>query len=317
MVEPRRSFLKWAGSKYNALADLERAFAPYSGLPGGQRPSRLVEPFAGSATVSLNFLFDEHLLADGNPDIVNLYRRLCRAGHGFIGDCEAEFRGDGANTADGFYARRAEFNALRETIRPILDGDEEAEARSATDLTRRAVLFVYLNRHCFNGLCRYNSKGEFNVPFGKYRAPLFPRAAMIDFVGFAATRRVTFVCADFRAILNPDPLLGKVWLRPGDLVYADPPYAPLEDAATFTSYIEGGFGPAEQEALAGAARLWSSCGVPVLISNHDTRATRSWYAGARIHSFDVARTISSDGTGRKPVRELIADFQPSLRSNAA
>ena len=319
MDNTKRSFLKWAGSKYNALSSLESVFSPYlSGTKGRTAIKRLVEPFAGSATVSLNFQVGEHLIADGNADIINLYRRLAEDRVLFIDACEMEFSSAGANTADGFYQRRAAFNSIKSSLLSITAPQNGAgEQENLDDLRRRARLFVYLNRHCFNGLCRYNSRGEFNVPFGKYKSPMFPRAAMMDFLTFVESRNVTFVCADFQTILNTDPSRGPVFLKDGDLVYADPPYAPLEAAATFTSYIEGGFGTAEQLALAEAANHWADHDIPVLISNHDTNATRDWYKGSIIHSFDVSRTISSVGAGRKPVRELIAEFTSPIPEDAS
>ncbi len=88
--------------------------------------------------------------------------------------------------------------------------------------------FVYLNRHCFNGLCRYNSKGQFNVPFGRYTKPTFPNVEMLNF--HEKSKRAVFEIADFKVIMEKADI--------GSVVYCDPPYAPLTTMANFCSYTE-------------------------------------------------------------------------------
>lgn len=262
-----RPFLKWAGGKYRVLNEI------LPRLPAGRR---LIEPFAGSAAVSLNAAFPAALVSDSNTDLINLYRSIQRDSSRFIDEASALF-GAAHNNREAFEKFRAEFN-------------------ESADPFRRAAIFVYLNRHGFNGLCRYNSKGRFNVPFGKYDNPGFPK---VEIEAFAqAAGHIEFVHQDFLAIMSE--------AEAGDVVYCDPPYVPLSVTSNFTSYSAGSFGFAEQKALAEAARECAERGIPVVISNHDTPESRALYHGAEIHSFSVQRFISSKAATRGNAPELLA-----------
>jgi DNA adenine methylase len=268
-----RPFLKWAGGKMRVVERIKAV------LPQGER---LVEPFVGSGALFLNVEFPGYLLADANRDLINCYRQLQRGGPSFIDAC-AEYFIPTNNQPDAYYALRQRFNA-------------------ATDLEERAALFVYLNRHGYNGLCRYNSAGGFNVPFGRYARPYFPRNEMLHF--WRRASRCEFVVADFITTLSA--------VVPGDVVYCDPPYAPLSTTANFTSYSEDGFALVRQCRLAEEAQRAAQRGVPVIISNHDIPFTREVYADAdQILHFDVQRHISSDAANRTKTAELLAIYRPN------
>src|SRR5262245_57226929 len=130
---PIKPFLKWAGSKTKLVS----AIKPL--LPSGDR---LVEPFVGAGAVFLNTNYPSSLLCDSNADLVSLYQVLRQHGAKFVKECERLFI-SANNREDRFYKLRDEFNA-------------------GGDSRRHAALFVYLNRHCYNGLCRYNQDGGFN-----------------------------------------------------------------------------------------------------------------------------------------------------------
>jgi DNA adenine methylase len=219
-------------------------------------------------------------VADSNPDLINLYRRLVAEGEDFIRYCRRLFT-PAHNNAERYYALRDQFNRLR-------------------DGRRRQALFLYLNRHCYNGLCRYNSRGELNMPFGRFKRPYFPDQEMRAFA--AAGQRAEFIVAGFRDTMK--------LARRGDVVYCDPPYVPLSRTAHFTDYHVGGFDWNDQILLAETAQALAGRGVQVVISNHDIAAIRDLYAdaGARISHFKVQRNISRDSTNRKPVGELLAVF---------
>ena len=246
-------------------------------MNGGRR---LIEPFTGSAAVFLNTEFEEYILADTNPDLIQLYQHLIDEGDDFIRYCRRFFSGEN-NEEERYYLLREEFNRT-------------ANAR------RKAALFLYLNRHCYNGLCRYNSKGKFNTPFGRYTRPYFPKKEMEHFL--AAAGKARFINAGFHNSMR--------LARAGDTVYCDPPYAPLSDTAYFTDYHSSGFGWEDQLQLAHTARELAERGVQVVISNHDTRPIRALYrdAGAKIRAFEASRTISCDVSSRKKVGELLAIF---------
>ncbi|MGB9792818.1 MAG: Dam family site-specific DNA-(adenine-N6)-methyltransferase [Thermacetogeniaceae bacterium] len=267
-----RPFLKWAGGKYRIIERIKEK------LPPGKR---LIEPFVGSGAVFLNTDYPAYLLCDSNRDLISLYRRLQREGPAFIEYCKGLFTPEN-NTPERYYELREEFNRT----------DDER---------RKAALFVYLNRHCYNGLCRYSLRGEFNTPFGRYRRPYFPEREMLCF--WEKSRKAVFLCCDFRESL--------ALAEPGDVVYCDPPYVPLSDTANFTSYSEGGFSLDDQRDLAREAERLSRLGIPVLLSNHDTEFTRSIYASAQITSFGVQRCISCDGRNRGRAAELLALFADS------
>jgi DNA adenine methylase len=244
-------------------------------LPDG---ARLIEPFAGSAAVSLNAGFASAVVADFNADLINLYRSIQSDTARFLAEAGALF--------DGNHNNRTSFDALR------------AEFNESDDAFRRSVIFVYLNRHGFNGLCRYNAKGKFNVPFGRYINPGFPKLE-IEAFGVAA-QTIEFVHTGFVATMSA--------AQAGDVIYCDPPYVPLSVTSNFTSYAPGAFGFAQQKALAEKARECARHGIPVVISNHDTAESRALYQGAEIHAFEVRRFISSKASTRGNAPELLAIF---------
>lgn len=265
----QRPFLKWAGNKFRVLDHI---------LPRLPKGRRLIEPFAGSGALFLNTDYDHYLLTDNNADLITLYTLLKTEQGAFIDYCRALFT-PRHNQARCYYALREEFNTL----------DTGA---------RRAALFIYLNRHGYNGLCRYNASSGFNVPFGRYQRPRFPDTEMHAFARKA--RQAQFRQRDFAQVL--------AHTRTGDVVYCDPPYVPLSTSANFTSYSAGGFDLTQQQRLAEVAQRAARRGVSVLISNHDTDFTRQTYRHARCYHFTVRRSISCNGARRGPARELLAVF---------
>ena len=139
-----RPFLKWPGSKYRIVDAIKAR------LPEG---NRLVEPFVGSGAVFLNTDYNRYLLNDNNPDLINLYRILKKEGEPFIQFCRTFFTPEN-NSATKYYEFRHLFN-------------------TTDDRRLKSALLVYLNRHGFNGLIRYNLQHEFNVPFGEYKSLTF------------------------------------------------------------------------------------------------------------------------------------------------
>ena len=267
-----KPFLKWAGGKFRLLDTILRELPP--GI-------RFVEPFAGSCAVYLNAAASAALVCDVNADLIGLYQHIQREGEEFIRYCQGFFT-PGGNTREEYLKRRQEFNA---------SGDARA----------RGALLLYLNRHAFNGLVRYNSRGEFNVPFGRYASPYFPLKELREF--YRRTREVDteFACRDFRAVF--------AGLKPGDVVYCDPPYVPLSETASFTAYAGSGFNAGDQLDLARLAAAARDKGIPVLLSNHNTEVTRDLYAAAEVLRFSVQRFISCNGADRTAAPELLAIYR--------
>lgn len=207
----KRPFLKWAGGKFSLLGELDKH------IPAGPR---LIEPFVGGGSVFLNS--DKHaqfLLGDVNADLINLYRMLAAVPDDVIAAARHMF--ELLNSADDFDAIKAEFNG------------------QCLDAVERAAALLYLNRHCFNGLIRYNQRHEFNVGYGKYKSPYFPESEISAFASMA--HNCVFLNADFNRTLA---LAGA-----GDVVYCDPPYEPLPGTDGFTGYSAGGFKWEHQVAL--------------------------------------------------------------------
>lgn len=267
---PSRAFLKWAGGKFKLLHRLE----PH--LQG----HKLIEPFVGGGAVFLNQRFGHYWLADVNPDLIELFKTVQQEGETFIGYAQSFF-----TTQNN---EKASYLKLRDEFNQGVTG------------RRRAAIFLYLNRHGFNGLCRYNRSGGFNVPFGSYRAPYFPDKEMLQF--HLRSQQAEFACESFEVSMNR--------AKHGDLVYCDPPYVPLSPSSKFTDYAQNGFGSHQQEELALRAEQLASRGVKVVISNHDTPLTRELYHGAEIESFPVQRYISSNGSNRGLAKELLAIYHP-------
>lgn len=262
-------FLKWAGSKYRVLSHIKKL------LPAG---SCLIEPFVGSGAVFLNTDYPKYLLADANADLIAVFQLLQKEGPQFIKECMKKFTPEN-NCEEVYYKFRNEFNACK-----------ESELRSR--------LFVYLNRHGYNGLCRYNASGGFNVPFGRYEKPNMD-AGRVDFF-YEHAKKAKFSCSGFIETMQK--------AKAGDVVYCDPPYVPLSSTSYFTAYHNLGFGKEEQIKLAEEAKRLAKINIPVLISNHDTPFTREIYAGAEIVSFEIQRLISRDATNRNKVHEILALF---------
>ncbi len=161
------TILKWAGNKTAIMPELIKH------LPAGQR---LVEPFAGSCAVMMATDYPHYLVADINPDLINLYKKIALDCEAFISRAKNIFAI--ANREVAYYNIRHEFNHSSEI----------------TDFMK-AVYFLYLNRHGYRGLCRYNLSGHFNVPYGNYKNPYFPENEIRAFAKKA--QRATFICASY------------------------------------------------------------------------------------------------------------------------
>jgi len=269
-----KPFLKWAGNKFRVLPHL----IPHIGYP-----KRYCEPFGGSLAVALNIQAEQYILNDVNKDLVAIYQNLLNpTDSSFIQYCEELFSPEN-NTKEAYLKLREYFN-------------------QATNTQERARLFIYLNRHCFNGLSRYNKKGQFNVPFGKYDKPSCPSEEMMNFRVHFLQRKHSFTSLSFE-----DSALYH-GLESGDIVYFDPPYVPASDTANFTSYATDGFTHDQQVQLAQLAESLASNGIKVIVSNHNTPVTQELYKNATIYPIQVTRTIAAKGGSRKKAEELIAVY---------
>ncbi|AXC67275.1 DNA adenine methylase [Salmonella enterica subsp. enterica serovar Veneziana] len=257
------TILKWAGNKTAIMPELIKH------LPAGPR---LVEPFAGSCAVMMATDYPHYLVADINPDLINLYKHIAFDCDKFISNAKGFFAS--TNSAESYYNIRQDFNHSAET----------------TDFWK-AVFFLYLNRHGYRGLCRYNLSGHFNVPYGNYKNPYFPESEIRAFAEKA--QRATFICASYDETL--------ALLLAGDVVYCDPPYD-----GTFSGYHTAGFTEDDQYHLASILERRSSEGHPVIVSNSDTSLTRSIYRNFTRHRITAKRSMGVAAGDGKSAAEIIA-----------
>jgi DNA adenine methylase len=254
--------LKWAGGKRWLVPEFAKLFSPH-------RYRRLVEPFCGAAAITLGVAPTRALLNDINPHLINFHRQLQR---GLTIEMPME------NEQSAYYQNRHRFNRLTRESRFDRDGKELAE------------LFYYLNRTGFNGLCRFNQDGGFNVPFGKYEHIEYRR----DFSPYReAYSNVVFTAGHFEGVAP----------EPDDFVYADPPYDGPDEA--FTGYAGIPFDWQDQVKL---AHWLAQHPGPVVASNAGTDRIRKLYleCGFAISERQVARAINSKGDKRGAVTEMLA-----------
>lgn len=275
----KKPFLKWAGGKFRLLAVLQ------AHLP---KRAYLIEPFVGAGALFLNTAYPKTILNDINSDLINLYHQLQNNGKKFISESKTLFVHKN-NLPSAYYRIREAFNK--------------------TDCPwQRAIYFLYLNRHGYNGLCRYNLQGGYNVPFGDYQRPYFPQNELEFFC--QRGKNISFRCQSYEALLTS--FLNSKKLKEC-VFYCDPPYAPLSKTANFTGYAANRFTLDDQYNLAMLAKKLAKKGAAVLISNHDTTFTRQIYQGAKIVRLEVRRTISCQTSKREKVPEILAYFDSNSR----
>lgn len=278
------SFLKWAGGKRRQVPRLRELYEPH-------RDRRLVELFCGAANVALGLQPEAALLNDVNPHLINCLRWVQRA------DGFSKSLIDWKNQESHYYKLRDRFNLL---VR-VDPACEEA-----------AQIFYYLNKMGHGGICRFNAAGEFNIPWGKYEHGLGnpPESGRLT-PWKQAMRGFKFICRDFR----------EVDLKPGDFVYADPPYdSPVDDSFVqgnllgdadweeegkgFTSYSMDKFRAQDQLDL---ARLLAKHPGPTIIQNMATPRIVRLYEGLGFElEYVMASRASACNGDRAPVEEVIA-----------
>ena len=248
--------LKWAGGKRWLVPQLASLWRPHASR-------RLVEPFCGALALTLSLVPERALLNDSNPHLVHFLSWLKR---GLKTTLWMEY------DKELYYVHRKRFN--------------EMVANGQVDTAEAAVLFYYLNRTCFNGLCRFNRRGEFNVPFGRYKTVSYLR----DFAHYRTVfANWDFMSADFESVP----------LQPEDFIYADPPFD-----VEFTQYAKEGF--AWEDQVRAAEWLARHKG-PVVLSNQATERIVELYQklGFKLRFLDAPRRINCTGD-RTPAREVLA-----------
>lgn len=281
-----RSLVKWPGGKGRVMPDL---------LPILPKADCLVEPFVGGASVFLNTEYRRYILGDINPDLINLYRQITRWPDAVIDAARPLFKVYGDK--DGYKWIREDFNAR---AHDLLSSRNVFENGPDTGKILRAAQFLYLNRHGYNGVVRYNQQGGYNAPFGRHKTPpYFPEEQIRLFSEKANDTKAIFVYCDFQSTL-------KIMIGSDAVIYCDPPYLPTSETANFTQYHTAPFGIKEHRQLAAALLdINRLTGSPVILSNSDTPATREIYHSFNFQEISVNRSVSANAITRGAASEVI------------
>jgi len=286
-----KPFLKWAGGKGQLWPTIQAALPPRL----AKEPFTYVEPFIGGGAVLFKVLphfpnIRQAVINDLNPDLYQAYRTVQQRPEELIQILQ------GIQETYDRFGREADRRQYFETLREEFNGRQ-------LEALRNTALLIFLNRTCFNGLYRVNSKGKFNVPFGKYDRPRLcdPQTIRAD---SEALQRVTILNGDFSETLNH--VNGQAFF------YFDPPYKPLSATANFNSYASETFGDAAQERLARFCRELDRDGHLWLLSNSDVKNTNAedyffdeLYQGFPIQRVKAKRAINSKGGKRGEISELL------------
>ncbi|MGL4209740.1 MAG: DNA adenine methylase [Candidatus Adiutrix sp.] len=288
-----KPFVKWAGGKGQLLGDIRRRYPQDLGT----KFTKYCEPFVGGGAVLFDVLsydFDRIYISDTNRELINTYSTIknnLTALTDVLATLQTEFHPidtDGRKTY--YYARRDEFNDLKINV-------------DATTNIRKAALFIFLNRTCFNGLFRVNAKGLYNVPMGAYKMPLICDEGNLRELS-QALQSVEIHWGDYRNSLE--------FIDDKTFVYIDPPYRPLTATANFTAYNETPFDDSEQIALARFVDDISGRGAKVVVSNSDPKNSDSddeffddLYGAFTIDRVSAKRMINCNGENRGNISELL------------
>lgn len=277
-------FLKWAGGKRQLLPELRRYIPKSFGT--------YFEPFLGAGAVFFDLQpKNPAVVNDANAELMNAYRVIREDVEALIADLSRH-----QNDRDYYYHLRD------------LDRTDRFRTLSAVEQASR---MIFLNKTCFNGLYRVNSRGYFNVPFGYYKNPKIVEAdALRSIHQYLRRNPITLLNEDFEVTL--------VLAQRDDFIYLDPPYDPISNTASFTGYHLKGFNRDEQIRLKAVFDDLTRRGCSVLLSNSATKFICELYQEYRIDIIAATRAINSDGTKRGKTEEvLIMNYDPAIDSRLA
>ena len=265
--------VKWAGGKRQIIDKLKQ-YIP-------DEFNTYYEPFVGGGALLFELSPKNAVINDSNKELMNVYSVLCNE-EKFKKMCSVLNSYEANHSEDFFYELRNK-DRNKKTFNRLSD-------------YTRAARTIYLNKACFNGLYRVNSKDEFNVPFGKKtKVNTYDGSNLITVSNYLTMNNVKIQCVDFEESVKT--------AKKGDFVYFDPPYD--SDTATFNSYTEEGFGKDEQRRLATVFKDLDERGVYVMLSNHNTILVKELYKDYHIYVIEAKRNINSNGKKRGKVEEVI------------
>ncbi|MCI8537358.1 MAG: DNA adenine methylase [Oscillospiraceae bacterium] len=269
-------FVKWAGGKKQLLDRLK------SRMPAAYE--RYYEPFIGGGALLLDVQPELAIINDTNEQLLNVYRQL---------KIDAEAVINAVNVLDADPCDTTRYLAIREAYNAKIKAHElDAEC---------AALMIWINKHCFNGLYRVNSKGLFNVPYNNKAGGVSIDAANLRNIGlYLRSKNIEIRQGDFE-----DACMD---VAPGDFVYFDSPYVPVNETANFTDYTKEGFSLEDHKRLAALYRKLAAQGTNVMLSNHNVPLVHELYMGFTIEEVGVRRAINRDAAKRSGKEVIITNY---------
>ena len=278
-----KPFVKWAGGKRQILDKLKK-YIP-------DEFNTYYEPFVGGGALLFELSPKSAVINDSNKELMNVYECI-KDSKKFDAMCRELNMHEREHSEEYYYSIRN------------LDRDKK-KFNKLVDF-KRAARTIYLNKACFNGLYRVNSKNEFNVPFGKKtKVNTYEGSNLITVSNYLSNTdyQIKILSVDFEESVKD--------AKKGDFVYFDPPYD--SDTSTFNSYTENGFGKDEQERLAKVYKDLDSRGCYVMLSNHNTTLINELYKDYNIHVIEAKRNINANGKKRGKVEEVIITNYKTFR----
>lgn len=260
--------VKWVGGKRQLMFELQKNMPEYY--------NRYFEPFIGGGALFFALQPENGYISDMNEELINLYQVV-------------------RDNVDELITDLQKHDISKEYFMDIRNIDRTNEYKNWSDV-QKASRFIYLNRTCFNGMYRVNSQGQFNVPFGHYKNPrIVDENNLINCSNLL--QRTEIKHADFSEILKK--------AKKGDFVYFDPPYVPLNETSSFTSYTKDGFDLDMQLNLRDVCDELDSMGVKFLLSNSDTQFVNELYENYNIKKVFASRQINANADGRGKITEVL------------
>lgn len=288
-----KPFIKWVGGKGQLLSEINKLYP----VELGKNIKKYAEIFVGGGAVLFDILskykLDEVYISDKNLELINTYKSIRDNVDILIkslkGMEEQYIPLDNENRKDYYYKKREEYNSLK--------------INSEVNNIEKAVLFIFLNKTCFNGLYRVNKKGKFNVPMGAYKKPKICDEENLKNVSLAL-KKVKIIYADYRE--------SESFIDEKTFVYIDPPYRPLNITSSFTSYTENDFNDKEQIELAEYINVLNKKGAKIVISNSDPKNNDiddnffdELYDNYNINRVKATRMLNSNASLRGAINELL------------
>ncbi|MFX1340310.1 MAG: DNA adenine methylase [Promethearchaeota archaeon] len=262
-------FVKWAGGKRQLISQMIKY------LP--KNYNMYIEPFVGGGALFFYILPEKAILIDINSELVNCYKVIKNNVKELI-----QLLKNHKNEKNYYYQIRAL--------------DRTPKSYNKLSDVEKASRTIYLNRCCYNGLYRVNSKGQFNVPFGRYKNPRFCDEENLEAIS-SVLKNVNILEGTFELCLN--------FAEKDDFIYFDPPYVPISDSANFTSYTKDNFGKDDQIKLYNTFKILDEHGCKILLSNSYSNFILDLYKDYKVVLLNAKRAINSDSTKRGTIKEVL------------